>query len=333
MDSSNSFTEDSFTKPYKLTDGKIYKNEKLTLGTPILLKFHPDSFLIFSDNVNALIKIVDLKSNNTQDLIMQGNGPGELLSVMGIETLAKDVYIFCPISSRVIKLSVDENRKFNITTEIKLEERTTSFFPLKKDLFVCLSQVGDKKRLTFLNEKGEIIKKDGDYPPLINNKVTKGDNNIFQSHIVGSPNGQKILLACSLTDVLEIYDSNKGLIKRLQGPLNIKISAEKRLVGGFETIQIQPKYATYCLLSANELEFWAGFVGYKFEKGQRSTLNGTSPKKIFCFNWEGKPLRSFYFDFVFQGFDLDWDNKVLYIIGIIDNSSEIISYNLKDILN
>jgi hypothetical protein len=328
----NDFTESSFIDTYKLSDGKIYKNDQLTLGVPILLKFHPDSFLIFSDRIAKLIKIVDLKSNRTQDIIMQGKGPGELLSVMGIEIISNEVYVFCPVSNKVIKLIEDENRVFHIANEIRLKERTTSFFPLTRDLFVCLSQIGDDKRLTFLDERGEIIKKVGDYPPLINNKVTKGDNNIFQSRIVGSPDGKKILLACTSTDVLEIYDRDEGLLSRFQGPLNLKLTAEKRQVAGQEMMHIEPVFSTYCLLSANEREFWAAYVGYKFEKGKSSTLNGTSPKQIFCFNWEGNPLRKIYFDFVFQGFDIDWENKVLYTIGIINNRSEIISYKLTEIL-
>ena len=328
------FNEASFLSTFHLADGNKYHNDSLFLGNPILLRFHPDSFLLFSDKGNNLVTIIDLKNNKIQKVIKQGKGPGELITAYGVEIQGKDVYIFCPLMGKVVKLKPDPNRKFQIIDEFNLNEKgAIRFYPVKEDLFVCLSKIGDEKRLTFLDKKGRILKKIGDYPSLLNNKMIRGDNNIFQSHIIATPNGNKILLACSTTDILEIYDTDKGLMKRFQGPIGINITVTKKDVGVGIGMHTEPSYSTYCMVCANENEFWTGFVGYKFEKQKRSTILDTSPKRIFCFDWKGNPLRKIEFDNILHGFDVDWKNKILYTIQWLKENPVIVSYSVNSILN
>ncbi|MCU0413395.1 MAG: TolB-like 6-bladed beta-propeller domain-containing protein [Ignavibacteriaceae bacterium] len=327
------FTEESFKETIHLTDGRMYKNDSLFLGKPTRLSFHPDSFLIFSDEGASLVKIIDLKRNKIQEIIKQGKGPGEMIKAFEIEILNKDVYVLCPILGKMIKLTPDNNRKFQITDEFNLGEKGINrLFPLNKDLFVCLSKIGDEKRLTFLDNRGKVIRKLGDYPPLLNSKELKGDNNIFQSFISASPAGNKFVLVCSQTDVFEIYDIDKGLINRFQGPIGIQLMAKNENVGVGRGMHLEPRYLTYCMVAANEKEFWTGYVGYKSEKRKRPSISEISPKRIFCFDWKGNPLRKIEFDFTFLGLDVDWAGKVLYLLEWEHDNPEVVSYSLNEIL-
>lgn len=328
------FKEESFRKTFLLAEGRMYKNDSLFIGHPTSIRFHPDSFLIVQCmSTQKLVKIVDLKSNIIQEVIPQGKGPGEIIVPWGIEIIGKDLYVFCGQLRKVIKLTPDINRKFKIAEEFSLDEKqTTRFYPLKTDLMVCLSKNGDAKRLTFLDNKGKIIKKLGDYPPLLNSKEIKGDNNIFQSAISATPDGNKIVLACTLTDVLEIYDIDKGLEKRFQGPLGIHLTITKQTVGSGKMLHHEPAYMTYRNISANANEFWVDYNGYKLEKGKRPLVSETSPKQIFCFDWEGNPLRKIEFNFPFMAFDVDWNGKVLYSLAWQAENPEIIAYPLNGIL-
>ena len=329
----NDFTEESFKETIHLTDGRMYKNDSLFLGKPTRLRFHPDSFLIFSDEGASLIKIIDLKSNRIQEIIKRGKGPGEMIKVFQLEILAKDVFVLCPILEKMIKLTPDNNRKFQITDEYILREKGISrLFPLKKDLFICLSKIGDEKRITFLDNRGNVVRKLGDYPPLLNSKELKGDNNIFQSFISASPVGNKFVLICSQTDVFEIYDVDKGLKNRFQGPIGIQLIAKKANVGVGTMTDLEPRYLTYCMVVANEKEFWTGYVGYKSEKRKRPSISEISPKQIFCFDWNGNPLKKIKFDFSFLGLDVDWVGKVLYLLEWEHENPEIVSYSLNEIL-
>lgn len=221
------------------------------------------------------------------------------------------------------------DRKFQITDEYKLEEKQSlRFYPLKKDFAVCLSTIGDEKRLTFVNAKGRIIKKMGDYPPILNNTKVKGDNNIFQANMTGTPDGSMILIACSQTDVLEIYNTEKGLMKRFQGPIGIQLSVKDTGVGKL----LDPSYKTFSYSKANENEFWVSYVGYNFTAGKKPSSSNGTPKQIYCFDWNGKPLRIIKFDSCFHGFDVDWNSKIMYLLEDGNEGTEIVSYSLIDIL-
>jgi len=328
----NNFTNDTFKQEFIFPIGEIYKNDSLFLGNPIGIKFHPDSFLIISDDVNKLIKIIDLKSHKIQEVISKGVGPGELLSALEFEIYGSDLFVLCPILGKIIKLSPDCNRNFEIADEFKIEEKGTfRFHPVKENLFVCLSKVGDEKRLTFFNEDGRNVRKMGDYPSLLN-KDMKGDNNIFQSHITTSLDGRKILLACSTTDILEIYDTERGLQKRIQGPIGIQLVATNQNIGIGVGTHLEPSYATYCFANGSQDEFWVGYVGYKYEKGILASLSDTAPKWMFCFDWKGNPIRKIVFNNVLYGFDIDWINKILYTIEWINNKPEINYYYLDELI-
>jgi WD40 repeat protein len=326
---SNDFTAESIQDTFHLRNGKVYKNDSLLIGNPVCLKFHPDSFLIFEDvNTTDLIKIVDLKTNRIQEIIKQGRGPGELISVWNIDIVGNDAYIFCGQLRKLIVLSVDDNRHFVISREINLEEnKTIRFCPLTKDLFACLSNYDVKERITYLNNNGKIIKRFGDYPKL--EQDFEGNNYIFQGNFAANPSGDKFALACGRTDVIEIYESDKGLYKRFQGPIGIHLEITGKNLAVGSTFNFNPSYVTYGGGIANNEEFWFCYVGYNLRSSSstKRSFYDTFPKEILCFDWNGKPLRKISFDNPFTGFDVDWNKKVLYLLEIRDSQTKIVSYS------
>jgi len=328
------FSKESFPETFLMSEGEVFSNDSLFLGHPTLLRFHPDSFLIIEDfGAPKLLKIVDLKNGEIHEIIHKGAGPGEMIVSWGPAILGDSLYAFCGQLRKVMIFAPDKNRHFKIIDEFKLEEKQTPrFYPLSSRMFVCLSNIGDGKRLTFLDEKGRIIRKIGDFPPFINSDEIKPDNDIFLSSISSTPDGNKFVLACIKTDVIEIYDTNKGLIKRYQGPLGIKLTVNRQAVGGGYMQRTEPEYFTYGNVVANENEFWVDYNGYKNEKGKRPSTLEQYSKQIFCFDWNGKPLKKIEFNYPILTFDVDWHGKILYTMIWKGENPEIISYSLNEIL-
>jgi WD40 repeat protein len=322
------FSDETIKTMIHLTDGKIYSNDSLFLGLPLWLRFHPDSFLIIQEyNTPKLIKIIDLKTNRIQELIPQGKGPGEMLVSWGIHIMGKDLLVFCEQLRKVIRLTANDDRKFEIIDEFKLDvKNSTEFYPVKENLNVCLSGSEDNSRLTFTDGEGKIVKRMGDFPVFQSADNIKADNDIFQSSITGSPNGNKIAVACRRTDVIEIYDLKNDSFKRFQGPLGIKLTVIDQGIAK----SLQPGYFTYALLIANDKEFWASYEGKKTPpRGTQLTTEEQLPKQIYCFDWSGRPLRKLILDNPFSGFDIDWGKMILYTLEIRDNYPAIVEYPLK----
>lgn len=326
------FTEDSFAETLTIEDKQIYNNNNLLIGNPRWIRFHPDSFLVLQEmDAQKLIKIIDLKSDNVQEIITQGKGPGEMIVAWGIEILDNDIYVFCGQLRKVIRLSVSDKRKFNILEEFNLDKGVLMFYPLNSNLFSTLSSIGDDKRLTLFDNKGKIVKKVGDFPSL-QNAAIKADNDIFSSYISGMANGNKLAVACDKTDIIEIYDVTKGLLKRLHGPIGIQLSVSSRTVGGGTMILTNPSYLTYSMIVANKAEFWVGYIGLKSEKGIRPSLYELFPRQIYSFDWKGNPLRNLKFNDPIISFDMDWNNSILYTLSLVNDYPIIAYYPLDKIL-
>lgn len=323
----SNFTDESIKNIIHLSDGKIYHNDSLFLGQPMWMKFHPDSFLIIQEyGTTKLIKVIDLKNNLVQELIPEGRGPGEMLIGWGIQIVDKDLYVFCGQLRKVIRLTPNDQREFKISNELQLDDKLiTEFYPLRKDLFVGLNAT-DGSRLTLLNGDGKSIKKMGDFPPFQSSSNLKGDNDIFQSGITGSPDGNKIAVACKRTDIIEIYDLKNEGFKRFQGPLGIRLTVTDHGIGK----SLDPDYSTYLILNANGNEFWASYNGYKHERGKQPSTSDQYPKQMYCFNWDGKPLRKIILDHPFGGYDIDWGKMILYTIEIRENYPNIVEYQLNE---
>jgi len=328
------FYEESFKENYYLDNGILYKNDSLKIENPTSIRFHVDSFLIIQEiNSKKLIKIIDLKNSRTQEIIPQGKGPGEMLVPWGIEFVDDKLFVFCGQLVKVIVLKPDISRSFKIVNEFRLEEtRTTQFFPLSENIFVCLSNIGDINRLTILDGNGKIIKKMGDYPPFLNSNLTKGDNNIFQSFISGSEAEGKIVVACKTTDFIEIYDRNNGMEKRIQGPLGIQYTIITQNVGKSYIRHPEPTTFTYQNIISSDKEFWVGYIGYKPIKGIKPNISDLYPKIIFAFDWKGNLLRKINFNDPIISFDVDWTSMTLYTIEWEKENPEIMTYRLNEYL-
>lgn len=321
-----SFSYDSFQYENHLSNGKIYENEKLLIGQPLWMKLHPDSFLIIQDyGTPKLIKIIDLKNNHIQEIISEGRGPGEMLIGWGIELLGKNVYTFCPMLKKVIVLTLGVDRNFFISQEKTIDSdiRPMELCPLTENLFACLN-VNDETRLTLIDSVGKVIGKIGDYPSFRSRYDIKPDNDIFQSSIASSPSGDKIVLACKRTDIIEIISLKKDKHIRLHGPLGINLEVIDHGIAKSP----EPSYNTYYVLSVNEKEIWISYSGYKNTKSTSLNPSDYLPKQILCFNWQGQPLRKIQLDYPFGGFDIDWKNRLLYTLELRDNYAQIVRYQL-----
>jgi len=328
------FTEESFGQPIILSESQIYEHDSLIFNMPSWIRFHPDSFLIIQDMYTPkLIKILDLKNNTVQQVIRQGKGPGEMIVAWGIETVGKELYVYCGQLRKVIVLSPDNNRLFQVTDEYSLSEnKTMDFYPLTKQLSACSTYFGDEKRLAILDGRGNILRKIGDYPVLYNSPGVKPDNDIFSFFLSGSPDGNKVVTACAHTDIIEIYDLTDDSMKRIKGPLGIQMSVKNVNAGAGSMVERDPLYLTYGRIDRNENEFWIGYCGLLVDRKVRPRPYQTSSQKIFCFDWQGNPVRSIVLNSSFIAFDVDWVGKVLYALEWHNEILEVVSYSLKDII-
>lgn len=322
------FEINSFPKRYVLNNGNYLKNDSLLLGDSRWIRYHPDSFLIIQEMRNdKMLKIIDLKTGKVQEVLDKGRGPHEMVTAWGINIVDKDIWVYGGQLKKMIKLSYDEERKFYISDNISLDDPTSLVAHALNDSTIFGLCYPDKNRLT-IYDRNRNVNKIGGFPPIYSSNKVEPNNDIFSSFMAIGPDN-KVVLACVKTDILEIYDLNEGLEKRLQGPRGIKIEAEVVDVGMGKITTTKPPFRAFYNVVANEQEFCVGYIGYETIEGVKRSLDDSYPKNIFCFSWDGKPKREYVFDIPIISFDFDWKNKKIYALTI-DPEAKIIAYDISD---
>jgi len=329
------FTDSSFKHNAKINNGKPYHNRNLMLGNPDWIRYHPDSFLVILDrSFSNQLKIIDLKSDSIQEYIAQGKGPGEMIVPYCVQIFEKDIYVFDLQLPKILILSPVSSRKFSITKEFRLNEKNlNTYYPLEENLMVFQSSLEEETRLTFFNHAGKSVKKIGELPPRTGDRRVLGVNQAFASWIAASSRNKKFAMACAYTDIIEIFDFNGSLIKRIQGPLGIQLNVTNKNIPIGAVVKIEPLILVFNRIDAGDKEFWIGYTGFKTRKGYRQTYRDIASRRFYCFDWKGHPLRKIEADSGFVDFDIDWKNKTLYDLRWANKSLEIASYSLEDILN
>lgn len=326
------FSLESFKEKDSIIKGEIYNNDKLFLGNPRWLKYHPDSFLVISElnNSSKFIKIIDLKNNGIQEMIPSGKGPGEMITAWGIGIINNKIWVFDGQIRKICILKKNDNRLFSIESEFSLKEKTTIGVCIMNDsLIACLSGLEDKKnRLTYCDFNGDVVKKAGSFPELKNNSEIEGDNNIFQSSISSFPNNDKVVLACTSTDIIEIYSYKNGLIKRMHGPMGIDIAAKKKSVGIGYKIALEPNCSFYNNIVCSDTSILISYCGNCYTTRERRSYSNVFPKMILSFSEIGVPQRILRFRNNILNFDVDWRNKTIYCLEWENENPSIVSYKL-----
>lgn len=329
------FTLASFADIHKLNQGLAYDNDSLKLTNPRWIRFHPDSFLVIQEmGTPFLIQIVDLKNGQIQKLIPRGKGKDEMVVAWGIELTAKSISVFDGMQKKIFMLSPSADRKFHIEKSIQLDNKNViSGFPLSNFKFVSLTGIHEKSRLTYFDDNGKTNATMGDFPELENNKEFKSDNNIFSAYTAGNPDGTRLVLACTNTDVLEIYDTSKGLLTRFQGPEGISLTAKEENIGVGTITMTLPAFRGFGNAQGNAKEFWVSYSGAIMQKDIRPKAEDILPKQIFVFSWKGEPLKRFVFTEPIISFSVDWSNQKIYCLSLADGRPKILIYNYKNIAN
>jgi hypothetical protein len=155
----------------------------------------------------------------------------------------------------------------------------------------------------------------GDFPSFKNDKTITPNNDIFSSTVSTSPDGTKIVLGCFNTDIIEIYDTNNGLQRRLQGPYNLSFSVKKETIGENMTMLLtEPMFFAYSNAIGKNDGFYIGYRGLANPKRERLAPSEGYPCKVFFFNWEGEPLKLFEFSQHLIAFDLNSEENKMYCI-------------------
>jgi len=301
------FTYKDFGQPIELK-GEILDTENLWKPSRI---YFSDSVFVAIDNLygDYFVPIYSKDINLIAENVPKGIGPNESINCWTLQINADYIWAF---DMQTQKITAYPKEDFLTTTNVvpyktvTFNDATVGIVSLSNKTFVasCLTDTENLLSVYDYNGvKNNAIK--SPYPPL---KVEEADriNNkrLFENRILYNEKNNRIVVLYVYTDLIEIYDENLNLLSRIYGPDHFM--PELGLRGTFvHTVRGKTKFAyNPGYLTSNEI--WALYYGVSPEPEMEY------PRRLFVFDYNGKPLRSYHLEYPISSFCIDEDTHTLY---------------------
>lgn len=254
------------------------------------------------------------KGTHINACIRRGQGPEDMLQPEFMNSDGKYLRIIDLATSTVYEYDKEDfitNPQPKPMNRIKLEKQIFLTAQQIKDKIMGCSYAGDK-RLYVFDLNGKEINSIIDYPPttIPQSEIEKRDA-YYMKFI--SNEIDRIALCYYMTDLIEIYDLEGALLKRLHGPeqffSRFKEYHDGKYIGASPEKGLN-RDAYMCPRNAGD-EFFVLFNGGYIDEPNHTT----SCKKLFSFTWDGIPNKMYNLDDPIFSFSVDSKNKKIYGIS------------------
>lgn len=301
--------------PEKLLKGEeLYFNDQLQRPVRILAT---DS-LIYLANIPTehLLQIMNpIMEQSLGEFISFGSGPGELLNIEKIIKKDSILHLYDFGQSCLKSFSDLGNSSFSFRESTVYEYPFYDLFMTSDTTSVALAMDTRAKRISFF-KKNSLIHTTGEYPEINNQDLDPLEKlEGFAGYIIGNTEQDILVLAYKQTDLIEIYDMDGNLKKRLHGPDHFFPLVKSQAVGEDEirvaSTSGESKNAFFYPVADKEF-FYVLYSGKIFNKKNVDYLS----EWVLLFDWDGNPVARYKLDKPIFAFSVDTRNRIMY--GISD---------------
>jgi hypothetical protein len=319
------FTSQSFQ------ERKLLKGTRLELGTllaPVQVFFHDSLLFVASNGLESNVYVFNSNDNYLLrgSIIQNGMGPDELLSVARMDFNHDGTFWSHDIITAHIKkfeLIMDKDTVYAIVrNRISLNGPVINAFCLDTDLIGTTTQeIKPLSRFYIYDAQGNRIDEAGDYPTYNREIPATAKVEVYNGWISIHPSYNKFVLAYEFTDLIEFYDSDFKLLKRVQGPHNFLPEVELKQRGNSVAMVRRfdlTRFAYQRAVSSDSLIFllYANGETVSKEDDQEEAAHFNS---IVAIDWEGNPLYLFELDHAVISIAVDWKKGIIYGLNRIES--------------
>ncbi|MCE2617502.1 MAG: BF3164 family lipoprotein [Phocaeicola sp.] len=322
-------------KDAKTFDFSDFKETKDLKGTtlefdsiimrPSLILTHDSILLTIEYNREKLVNLYNLRTKKmVGEKITHGQGPDDMLIPKFMNSNDSLLLIYDVGTSTVFEYAwLDFINDPNPTPLNKVKLDTRIFFGLQK---ISNHYIGNNyiksNRFTLFDKNGKNIKEFIAYPyaPYAMTNVEKRE--AYSTSLLS--NGiDKIALFYNVTDLIEIYDINGNLQKRLHGPKHYLPHFKEHNDGTIsKALAEKGNFDTYF----SPID-WGDKIMALFQDTPYDETNPNITPKLMTFSWKGKPLTVYNLDCSIFTFCINKKTNKLY--GISNNPEfHIVEFNL-----
>jgi hypothetical protein len=321
------FTHSSIKSHHILNDGKYLDIKGLTIVNPGKIKYHPKGYLVMLDSKQQdyLVQIINTETNEVQRIVKKGQGLHECINAWNISIVGDDIWVYDVSLNKIVLLRQNADETFAEIEEIKIKERCLRCVAISDSLFVGTPCT--KERLAYFNRHGDVVKRVIGFSTKVDKIKLASPNFVFQTELISSPHGDYIAMPNKFIDRLEIYTVTGDKVCNVIGPDNFDPQVEIVDMGIGKRFPLNPRYFTYLDVDKWNDELWALYSGWKLQIKSPNEY----AKNIYCFNWEGIPVRKIDLDTDALSFAIDTNRQKLYAL-VLTPKMGIKEYDIGNII-
>jgi hypothetical protein len=320
----NSFSLQSFPTGLRL------ESEKLDLGivySPVDVFFN-DS-LLFISSIGQGYNVSVFQSNKGHrklgEIFKNGAGPSETYSIAKMDFMPDGSVWVHDVVSTMMKhfdIEFESDSLFAIEKDMVLfMNPILSSAYLNDSLFFTTTQaIHPFGRFYIYSRNSEKLEVIGKYPDFGVEMPPMVAVDVFWGNLVTHPNRQKFALAYQYTDLVEFYDLEGSLMKRIHGPHQFLPDFDIGDRAGtpyMKRVYEKTRHA-YKSLAANEDQIFLLYANSRTVKPGEGEAS-IHYDKVVVLDWEGNPLAFYELDHAVTSIAVDWKRKVMYGLDRIES--------------
>jgi hypothetical protein len=305
-----------------IDESMIYKPMRLYLiGDSVLVMLNLHS-------KNHFLKYNIHRKEIIGECIPFGSGPGEMIAPKYLQQIDTLVWIYDSGKKSMIAYSTHDFCVESVPEPvfvIKFEEPIDAAAVGKNEQVISTVLSASPERLHFFDKEGQLLEAKGTFPDYGQNLTTVEFIESFLCNIAVNTITGHICLAYKRTDLIEFYDPNGLLLKRIHGPdhfFPVLTQTNRDNMTGIRSIEGKTRDG-YFSPFATKNELYILYSGKYFNRENNMYLNN----QIFTFDWEGNPQNNYLLDVPIFNFVVDEKRNKIY--GITDDPEfRIIEFQL-----
>ena len=248
-----------------------------------------------------------------------GNGPDEYLWINNVWTDDSSLWVSDLRKSTVHRYKRSDFIKRTAPSDllaekvVRLQDPYSSLVSLPDSSFLTLAGDIRKKRISHYDKNGIFLETAGEFPTWqeeLSFELLEG----FQANLVLSPDKKSVFLFYMQTDLIEQYDLQGKLLKRIHGPEKFFPAVKQKSHGTnvhVSSVAGKSRDAYFSPLATGD-KIYVLYSGEYFNPEKMNYLK----KHLFVFDKAGKPICRYELDQPIFCFTIDEQNQILY--GISD---------------
>ncbi len=312
-------------------DHRLLQGSKLDLGTllaPIQIFFHDSLMFIATQGLQHNVTVYNQSKEYRQvgSIIPIGAGPDELQSVVRMDFNSDGTFwahdMIIP-QLKKFKLVIDRDTIYaTVTGGVPLRWPVMNSFLLEKGTIgTTTHEIKPLKRFYVYDSLGSRKDEAGDYPVYEREVPPTAIVEVFNGWVSVHPDKSKFVLAYEFTDLIEFYDSEFKLLKRVQGPHNFLPEFELKQRGNSVAMVRRfdlTRFAYQRAVSNDSLIFLLYANGETVSK-EDDQEEAAHFNFIVAIDWEGNPLYLFELDHAVISIAVDWKKRIIYGLNRIES--------------